>query len=313
MKFRKPKFWDYKKPGINSYLLLPISILLTILRIIFNSIIKKRKYVLIKTICVGNIYLGGTGKTSLSLKIHEILKDKVKSCFVKKYYSNQIDEQKILAKSGKLFKSKNRSSSVKQAIEEGYELAIFDDGLQDPSINYDYNIVCFNIDNWIGNSFTIPAGPLRENIKNLKKYKNVFLNGNNENIDIIVKYIHNLDPNINIYQGEYVPLNINEFDKSEKYLVFSGIGNHKTFISMLRKNNINIVKEIEFPDHYRYLQKEIDDIISMSEKLNCKVMTTEKDYMRLNNNDKIFYIKSELKILNQETFINDISKVYENN
>ena len=171
----------------------------------------------------------------------------------------------------------------------------------------------FNIDNWIGNSFTIPAGPLRENIKNLKKYKNVFLNGNNENIDNIIKYIHNLDPNINIYQGEYVPLNINEFDKNDKYLVFSGIGNHKTFISMLRKNNINIVKEIEFPDHYRYLQKEIDDIISMSEKLNCKVMTTEKDYMRLNNNNKIIYIKSELKIINQETFINDISKVYENN
>ena len=82
---------------------------------------------------------------------------------------------------------------------------------------------------------------------------------------------------------------------------------------MLRKNNINIVKEIEFPDHYKYLQKEIDNIISMSEKLNCKVMTTEKDYMRLNNNNKIVYIKSELKILKQEVFINDISKVYENN
>ena len=82
---------------------------------------------------------------------------------------------------------------------------------------------------------------------------------------------------------------------------------------MLRKNNINIVKEIEFPDHYKYLQKEIDDIILISEKLNCKVMTTEKDYMRLNNNNKIVYIKSELKILNQEAFINDISKVYENN
>ena len=82
---------------------------------------------------------------------------------------------------------------------------------------------------------------------------------------------------------------------------------------MLRKNNINIVKEIEFPDHYRYLQKEIDDIISISERLNCKIITTEKDYMRLNDNNKIFFIKSELKIINQETFINDISKVYENN
>ena len=81
---------------------------------------------------------------------------------------------------------------------------------------------------------------------------------------------------------------------------------------MLRKNNINIVKEIEFPDHYRYIEKDIDDIISMSEKLNCKIMTTEKDYMRLNNN-KIVYIKSELKIINQEAFINDISQVYEKN
>tara|TARA_B100000886_G_scaffold234853_1_gene164288 strand:+ start:713 stop:1651 length:939 start_codon:yes stop_codon:yes gene_type:complete len=312
MKFKKPKFWDYKKPNIISYLLLPISLLLAILKIVIDALIKKKKYLSIKTICVGNIYLGGTGKTSLSLKINEILGSKVKSCFIKKYYSNQIDEQKILANHGKLFKSKKRSSSIEQAIHEGFEVAIFDDGLQDPSINYDYNIVCFNIDNWIGNNFTIPSGPLRESIKNLKRYKNVFINGNNENIDSIKKYIYNIDPNIKIYQGEYIPLNISEFDKNDKYLIFSGIGNHKTFMTMLRNNNINIIKDLEFPDHYKYSQKDIDDIISISKKLNCKIMTTEKDYMRLNNN-KIFYIKSELKILNQEAFIKDISKVYANN
>ena len=82
---------------------------------------------------------------------------------------------------------------------------------------------------------------------------------------------------------------------------------------MLKKNNINIVREIEFPDHYIYLQKEIDEIISISKNLNCKIMTTEKDYMRLNNNNEIFYIKSELKIINQENFVNDISKIYEDN
>ena len=293
MKFKKPKFWDYKKPNIISYLLLPISLLLAILKIVIDALIKKKRYLSIKTICVGNIYLGGTGKTSLSLKINEILGSKVKSCFIKKYYSNQIDEQKILANHGKLFKSKKRSSSIEQAIHEGFEVAIFDDGLQDPSINYDYNIVCFNIDNWIGNNFTIPSGPLRESIKNLKRYKNVFLNGNNENIDSIKKYIYNIDPNIKIYQGEYIPLNISEFDKNDKYLIFSGIGNHKTFMTMLRNNNINVIKDLEFPDHYKYSQKDIDDIISISKKLNCKIMTTEKDYMRLNNN-KIFYIKSEL-------------------
>ena len=161
MKFKKPKFWDYKKPNIISYLLLPISVLVKIAKFIKNVTIKKKKFQSIKTICIGNIYLGGTGKTSLSLKINKILKDKIKSCFIKKYYSNQIDEQKILEKNGKLFKYKNRSESIKQAINEGFKVAIFDDGLQDPSINYDYNIVCFNINNWIGNGQTIPSGPLR--------------------------------------------------------------------------------------------------------------------------------------------------------
>ena len=97
MKFKKPKFWDYNKPSILSYLFFPISLLLTTSKFFINLTTKKKKYSKIKTICVGNIYLGGTGKTSLSLKINEILKDKIKTCFIKKYYSDQIDEQKILS------------------------------------------------------------------------------------------------------------------------------------------------------------------------------------------------------------------------
>ncbi len=72
MKFKKPKFWDYNKPNILSYLFFPVSLLLTILKTLKNLTTKKKKYSKIKTICVGNIYLGGTGKTSLSLKINEI-------------------------------------------------------------------------------------------------------------------------------------------------------------------------------------------------------------------------------------------------
>ena len=82
---------------------------------------------------------------------------------------------------------------------------------------------------------------------------------------------------------------------------------------MLKNNKINIIKEMEFPDHYNYSTKEINEIISISKKLDCKIITTEKDYMRLNNHKEIFYIKSELKIINQQTFINDISRVYEKN
>ena len=80
MRFKKPKFWDYKKPSINSYLFWPISTLIKLIYYIKVLIIKK-KYTSIKTICVGNIYLGGTGKTSLSIKINEIMnKKKIKAC-----------------------------------------------------------------------------------------------------------------------------------------------------------------------------------------------------------------------------------------
>jgi tetraacyldisaccharide 4'-kinase len=315
MEFKKPKFWDYKKPNIYSYFLWPISILIRLFN--FLKILSTRKnYSSTKTICVGNIYLGGTGKTSLSLKINEILRQKkIKTCFIKKFYSNQIDEQNILEDNGKLFKNKKRFESLKQAAKEGYKIAIFDDGLQDFSINYDLNIVCFNNINWIGNGLTIPSGPLRESINDIKKYRNVFLNGNNEDLDEIKKYIFKIDPTINVYQGKYVPKNLNEFNIKDKFLVFSGIGNHATFISMLKINKFNIVKEIEFPDHYEYSKKDINNIISTAKDLDCKIITTEKDYARLkiDNFSDIKHIKVDLEILNEEIFLKEISKLYEQN
>ena len=315
MKFKKPKFWDYKKPSFISYLLLPISILIKSINLL-KIFITKRKIEHIKTICVGNIYLGGTGKTSLSLKINEILnKKKIKTCFIKKFYSSQIDEQNLLEINGKLFSDKKRINSLKQASTEGFEVAIFDDGLQDFSIDYDFNIVCFNSLNWIGNGLTLPSGPLRERIKNIKKYKNIFINGNDENLEEIKEYINKIDPNINIYQGKYIPKNLDEFNLKDKFLVFSGIGNHKTFVSMLKINNFNIIKDIEYPDHYQYSIKELENFISISKNLDCKIITTEKDFMRIKkiNYDKIKFIKVDLKILNEKKFLKDISKIYEKN
>ena len=259
MNLKKPKFWDQKKPNILAYLLLPVSFLLDLLKLLrLNKKTKKSK---IKTIIVGNIYLGGTGKTSLSIKINELLSErKIKSCFVKKFYPNQHDEQKLLQSRGKLFTSLKRIEAINAAENKGYDVAILDDGLQDNSINYDLRFVCFNNINWIGNGFTIPAGPLRESINNLKNYKHIFLNGNLENLDDIKKHINKINPNINIYIGKYVPLNIEKFNKDKNYLVFSGIGNHQTFVSMLREYKFNIVKDIEFSDHYKYNNSDINKI-----------------------------------------------------
>ena len=257
----------------------------------------------IKTICVGNFYIGGTGKTSLCIKINQILnKKKIKSCFIKKFYKNQADEQKLLRNNGKLFLSLTRREAIQSAIDENYEVAILDDGIQDKSITSDLSFICFNNINWIGNGMTIPAGPLREDITNLKNYDHVFLNGNLENLDKIKTQILNINSKINIHLGKYEITNLNEFKKEDDYLVFSGIGNHTTFVAMLIENGFNIKKDFEFSDHYQYSKKDLNKIISEAELLNCKIITTEKDFLRLNENNvsKIKFIKSELNIIDEE-------------
>jgi len=307
MKFKKPKFWDLKKPNIYSYILLPIAFLIQVF-VYFKKKTKINDFK-IKTICVGNIYVGGTGKTSLCIKINEILKKKnIRSCFIKKFYKDQLDEQKILKKRGQVFSSKVRVDSIKQAEHENYEVAIIDDGLQDSSINYDKSIVCFNNINWIGNGMVIPSGPLREKLFSIRNYDCIFLNGNLENLETIKKEIVTIHSKANIYIGQYKILNIDEINLSDNYFAFSGIGNHKTFLSTLKEHKINVMEDLEFPDHYEYTNKDLDKIITSSKKFNSKIITTEKDYLRIDNQIKkeIQFVKSELIIIDEEKFIKQI-------
>ena len=314
MKLKKPKFWDYKKPTLYSYLLLPLSIILNLIYGIKSK--PKLSNSKIKTICVGNIYIGGTGKTSLAIKMKEILdQNNIKACFVKKFYFDQIDEQKLLSKRGSLFTSTKRAIALDDAISRGFEVAIFDDGLQDRTIKYDMEIVCFNNLNWIGNGLTLPSGPLRENISSLRYYENIFLNGNEESLVDIKDQIKKINPNITINQGKYIPSNISDFDKDENYLAFSGIGNHKTFINMLQNNKLKIIDDLEYPDHYQYSKKDFDKIVDKAKKQQAKIITTEKDYLRLDSFDKtkILFIKSNLKILNEKNFTKTLINLNENN
>ena len=176
------------------------------------------------------------------------------------------------------------------------------------SVDYDVRFVCFNNINWKGNGMTIPSGPLREDFINIKKYENIVLNGNLENLDFLKKEILDVSSKINIHIGMYQPLNIEEFKKNENYLVFSGIGNHKTFVSMLKNYGLNVIKDIEFSDHHNYTNKEIDKILDKALDLKCSVITTEKDYFRLGNKyiNKINYIKSNLKIIDEDRLLKSI-------
>ncbi len=285
MKLKKPKFWDYKKPNLISNILYIFS---TIFELISKISIKNKKnFKNIRCICIGNIYLGGTGKTSLAIEFKKILdENKIKSCFIKKDYPDQIDEQKLLSKFGKIYVHKNRLEALKKAITEKYEVAIFDDGLQDKTILYDLSFVCFNKKNLIGNGRLIPSGPLRERLSSLNKYKNIFLNGVNENNEDFKNNLLKKFPNLKFYETKYKLLNLKELNKDKSFVIFSGIGNHNTFLDMLNENKFNIIKDIEFPDHYDYTIKDLQKINKIAKENNSIILTTEKDYNRLRDEDK---------------------------
>jgi len=307
IKLKKPKFWDYKKPNLLSYILLPFTLPIIINNFFLSLKNKDRTNQKIKKICIGNIYVGGTAKTPLTIRIYQILNNlNFKTATIKKFYSDHVDEQKLLAQKTKLYTLKSRKKALNIAIKDNVDIAIFDDGLQDWSINYDLKFVCFNNKRWIGNGLLIPAGPLREKIKSILKYDAVFINGNeNDNSDLKI-LIKKYNKDIQIFETFYKPNNIDQFDISDKYLIFSGIGNPDSFKETLIINNFIIVKEIIFPDHYEYTQADIENIKLQAKNLNAKILTTEKDFMKINldKNKDISFLKIELIIKNEEELIN---------
>ena len=318
MKFKKPKFWDYKKPNIFAYLLIPLNLIFWVSNIILN-IKPKKKYQNIKTICVGNIYVGGTGKTPTVLKLYEIFKNtKLKVSTAKKFYSNQEDENIILNKRSEFITSDNRQKIIQKAIEANYDLLIFDDGLQDRQINYDFKLVCFDAENWIGNGFLIPSGPLREKVESLKKYDAVIIKNVSKKFDQneIYQSINKINSKIKIFNSFFTIKNKEEFNLTDKFLKFSGIGNNYSFKKILVENNFSIAEEIAFPDHFIYKTQDILKLLKIAENKNIKIVTTEKDYVKIPENlrKKINFIKIDLEILEQnqlkeliESKINEIN------
>ena len=293
MKIKRPIFWD--SLNLIALLLIPFSLVIIILN--FLKIFYIKKTYKIKTICVGNIYLGGTGKTPLTIKINNILKNKFKTVFIKKRYKDQIDEQKVLSKYGKLICLSFREIALKIAQTKKYQLAILDDGLQDKTINYDIKIVCFNSSELIGNGLVLPAGPLRERISNILNYDVAFLNGE-KNSEEFKKFLKKINPNLKIFKARYIPTNIKAFKLNNEYLIFSGIGNPDEFKKTLKKYKFKIKKAITYPDHYTYKNSDIKQIKDIAKNKKLKILTTEKDYNRLSNKDKknIQYLGIELKI-----------------
>tara|TARA_Y200000002_G_scaffold217232_1_gene179237 strand:+ start:2416 stop:3345 length:930 start_codon:yes stop_codon:yes gene_type:complete len=305
MKFLKPKFWDNKK-DILSILLKPISILFYFLINLRKYFIRAKKFK-IPIICIGNIYVGGTGKTPVSLIITNELKiKKKKPVIIKKYYKDHGDEHRMIRNTlDSLILDKNRARAIKEAERKNFDVAILDDGFQDYAIEKDLNIVCFNSKQLIGNGSIFPAGPLRENLNSLKRAQIVIING--ERNKIFERKILEISKGIKIFYSRYKPTNIEQF-KNKKLYAFAGIGNPNNFFELLSEYNLNVQKKLSFPDHYNFTEDEIEKMTEMAGKNDLELITTEKDFYRIKdyNFKEIKYLKLDLMIKEKNKLISEI-------
>ena len=299
MRLIKPRFWETK--NFISFILYPLSIITYLINILKKFSIKKNFE--IKTICIGNIFVGGTGKTSLAIEINELLRKKFKTVFIKKNYENQFDEINLLNNKGKIISSDNREGALLSAIKKKYEVAILDDGLQQKNINYDLKIACFNSENAFGNEYMLPAGPLRENISEINNYDCIFLNGEKKNSKLVSK-LKSINKNLKIFEGKYKLLNLKNFDLKKKYLMFCGIGNPHEFEKTLIKHKFNIYKKIIYPDHHKLTNSDLKELKNKAKKKKLTLITTEKDFFRLSKIERrnIKFLKIKLNINDKKSF-----------
>ncbi len=306
MMLRKPKFWDDKISFI-SLLLLPLTLIFIFLNFLKIKFTTPNDFN-IPIICVGNIYIGGTGKTPTSIFLaSELLKLGKKPVILKKIYKSHSDEYNLIKKYFKnLIISKTRIEGLNQAENSNFNVAILDDGLQDHSIRKNINIICFNQNQLIGNGLVFPSGPLRENLSVLKDIDIAIINGKKDkDFENKIKYI---GKKLEIFYSSFKPVNLDQF-KNKKLLAIAGIGNPDNFFKLLEENGLNVEEKLVFPDHYVFSKKKILNVIGSAEKKNYHIIMTEKDYYKIHhyNLDKINYLKVSLVIDEKEKLLNKIN------
>ncbi len=293
-----------------------------------------------KVISVGNITLGGTGKTSLVEVIAGYLKQQGHKVVIltrgyKRIHPETMgDEPYMLQMNLKdipVIVDADRIRSGNRAIRD-YEAdtVIFDDGLQQWRIKKDLEIVTIDATNPFGNRHMIPRGILREPLSSLKRADVFVLTKTNLNagIDSIKDILNKLNPKGSIIESIHQPrgfCNINKPDelfdaeilKGKTVTLFSGIGDPDSFENLIVGLGIQVGLSFRFGDHHNYTRQDLDKIIKNSKDENIDtVITTQKDAARLYNlrlttyGSQLLVLRIELVIKDEQRFYNRLLNLY---
>lgn len=310
-----PKFW-YRNDWLSKVLALiiyPLSIIWIIISFIKKKVSKTYRSRL-KIICVGNLNIGGTGKTPFAIYTYKILKElgfnpvfltrgyggkekgpiKVESTH---QYKDVGDEALLLNNIGPTIVSRDRSLGAKfiENHKYNYDVILMDDGLQNYQLEKNIKFLLVDKNLKFGNKLCVPAGPLREPInQRLKEIDSIILTGNNTDQDIglrkISDYISVFNSSIKIMQSSNI--------KGNKFLAFCGLGNPDKFYETLEKGGYKVFLTKSFPDHHQYTEEEINHLILKAKNKNLTLITTAKDYV------KILDKKNEIQVLSIESSFN---------
>lgn len=293
---KTPK-WFLKK-SLVAYMLTPFSLFYQMgSKTVFN-IRKKREYVSRRPIiCFGNILSGGVGKTPIVRNVAKFFDAPVVMRGYKKSKQTDSigDEAKMLSSDNILVHVGNRKSNLILLNKQKSDTPIImDDGFQNSSIKKDISVLVFDEAIGFGNGFLLPAGPLREKKSAINRADAIIL--------VKRKKAHPdfaLPTNIPVFHAknsENCP-----YDKNTHVVVFAGIGYPEKFFDNVP---CKIVEKISFPDHYQYTDEDIKKLIDTAKEKNAKLLTTEKDWVRLPD-----WAKKEIKFSALQTDID--SKFYD--
>ncbi len=289
----KTPWWFLHKTPI-SFLLLPISwVYYGLGRVVYGirkiGGYKSRRLV----ICVGNILAGGVGKTPIVRQIATYLDAPVVMRGYKKSAAtgNAGDEATMLARGGLQVHTGDRKSNIILLNGQTNETGpiVMDDGFQNPRIKKDISVLVFDQGLGYGNGFMIPAGPLREPKHAARR------------ADAII-VIRNSRPRKNFKLPDNIPVfyaqnqTVSPYDENQQLVAFAGIGYPKKFFGALK----NVVAKKSFADHYQYTDADINKLIALAKRKNAKLITTEKDWVRLPD-----YARDEIKFARLDTVIDN--------
>ncbi len=300
-----------------------------------------------KVISVGNITLGGTGKTPfvemltkyLSKEGHKVCilirgyKRKNISCnFQIPNYLNMGDEAYLLSKNldgVSILVGRDRIKNAKIAREKfDVDTIILDDGFQHWKLFRNLDIVLVDVKNPFGNGYLIPRGILREPLNSLRRAEIIVLTktDSKEDLSLILEKIRRISPQAKIFKAKYQPQEFIDISKSryslsfirEKEICFvCGIADPDSFESTLSDLGAKIILKFIFFDHYEYKESDIDRIIGSCTKSNIKlIVTTEKDYVRLERFSEklrsyLFVLRSQMEITeDEEGFFDRVDSLY---